>query len=275
MEPTAESSQFKFFDPEDTRYYWGPILGHSFPVETIAFHNDPFFAECRAYGRIKEAQAKGMLKRGVAVRCEGFLLPRDEDKKFLERKGVDFEEQDVAESGDDDSCGGGVDDQKEKEQKDFVDRPQKLRKRRGSRPVRAIVKELASTESGVKARSLRRILRDIRLLSRPKIYNRDVCKDNFRNKKLVDFGSSWTEPHCILEADEDEAAETRVEDLVMFDEMVAIEALKTDVRATSNWLYCNKLRPGSPRPAAGVCKAQHKAVGLRVFQFVHGLLSLE
>ncbi|PHH91535.1 hypothetical protein CDD83_81 [Cordyceps sp. RAO-2017] len=251
IEPTAESSQFKFFDPEDTRYYWGPILGHSFPLETITFHNDPFFAECRAYGRIKEAQAKGMLKREVAVRCEGFLLLQDEDRKILEGKGVDFEGQDVAESGDCDSGGGDVDDQKQEEQKDFVGRPQKPGKRQGRQPVRAIVKELASPESGVEAWSLRRILRDIRLLNQLKIYNRDIRKDNFRDEKLVDFGSSWTEPHCILEADKDEAAETTVEDLVKFDEMVDMEALKSDVRAMSNWGYCSKLRPRKPKASSG------------------------
>ncbi|PHH92216.1 hypothetical protein CDD83_8416 [Cordyceps sp. RAO-2017] len=220
-------------------------------METIAFHNDPFFAECRAYGRIKEAQAKRMLKREVAVRCEGFLLLQDEDRKILEGKGVDFEEQDVAEGGDCNSGGGGIDDQKEKEQKDFVDRPQKPGKRQGRQPVRAIVKELASTESGVEAPSLRRILRNISKLNRLDIYNQNIRKDNFRNEKLVDFGSSWTEPHCILEADKDEAAETRVQDLVMFDEMVAMESLKTHVRATPNWLYCNKLRSRKFKASSG------------------------
>ncbi|PHH84126.1 hypothetical protein CDD83_2438 [Cordyceps sp. RAO-2017] len=139
-------------------------------------------------------------------------------------------------------------------------------------PVRAIVKELASTESGVEAPSLRRILRDISKLNRLDIYNRNIRKDNFRNEKLVEFGSSWTEPHCMLEADKDEAAETRVQDLVMFDEMVAMESLKTHVRATPNWLYCNKLRSRSSRPAAGVYKARYEGAALKDFQFVYRLL---
>jgi hypothetical protein len=39
----------------------------------LAFHTDPYFCECRAYGRIKEAQASEKRARKVAARCFGFL----------------------------------------------------------------------------------------------------------------------------------------------------------------------------------------------------------
>ncbi|PHH91465.1 hypothetical protein CDD83_366 [Cordyceps sp. RAO-2017] len=210
-------------------------MGHSFPAETVALHTDPFYAECRAYGRIQEAQERGLLKRQIAIRCEGFLLLSDEDRNKLQDRGVDFEEG----VGDGD---GDIDGENGEDSKEMM-RQLKAAKNKNRRPVRAMVKELACGESGVDAKSAGRILRDIRQLNRLKIYNRDIRKDNFRGGKLVDFGSSWTEPHCFLEADEDEAAETKAEDLVMFDEMVAMEALRTDVRALPNWQYCSKLRP--------------------------------
>ena len=86
----------------------------------------------------------------------------------------------------------------------------------------------------------------IRWLKKLKMYNRDIRAGNFRNGQLVDFGSALTEPHCILSAldkkVEEEARDVRLEDLVMFDDMVAEEGIKTEVRAMPNLHYCQKLR---------------------------------
>jgi hypothetical protein len=80
------------------------------------------------------------------------------------------------------------------------------------------------------------------------IYNRDIRRENFREGKLVDFGSAWTEPHCFMHsADTKEPGETRLMDLVMFDEMVDLEGIKTKIKAMQNWGYCKKLRSHSKK----------------------------
>lgn len=110
--------------------------------------------------------------------------------------------------------------------------------------IRAIVKDLASKDSGVNEKNLTRILRDIKRLNGFRIYNRDVRKDNFRDGRLVDFGSAWTEPHCFMtnSADQQEVLDTRWGDLVMFDDMVEMEGIKTTLRAMPSWKYLRKLR---------------------------------
>lgn len=183
----------------------------------MAFHTDPFYAECRAYGRIKEAQSKGTLKQTIVTPCHGFLIVKDQDKQLLEERGIDLgaEYEFLQRTGEDGH-------------------------------VRAIVKDLAPPKSGVDASSLPKILRDIRWLQKLKIYNRDIRAENFRSDKLVDFGSALTEPHCILSAfdrtNKEEARDTRLEDLVMFDDMVKEEGIETEVRAMPNLDYCQKLR---------------------------------
>lgn len=216
---------FKFFNPEDTRFFWGPLFEDSFSSQTVAFHTDPFFAECRAYGRIKEAQDKGVLKEQVAIPCLGYILLQDKHRMTLEESGIDLEED----------C---LDD-------DVQQTPEAIDQ---ARPVRAIVKELASQDSGVNSSTVRRILKDIKTLNKLEIFNRDIRRENFRGGKLIDFGSSWTEPHCFMgSADTDEPGETRVRDLVMFDDMIESEGLKTNVRAMPNWVYCRKLRSQSKK----------------------------
>ncbi|KAH8761543.1 hypothetical protein F5883DRAFT_562153 [Diaporthe sp. PMI_573] len=42
---------FKFFHPHSTMYYWRVYLGSSTPLKKMIYYTDPFFAECRAYGR--------------------------------------------------------------------------------------------------------------------------------------------------------------------------------------------------------------------------------
>ena len=145
---------------------------------------------------------------------------KDRDKQLLKERGIDLEDDDV--------------------DNEFLQRTG------GNGLVRATVKDLAPRDNGVNARSARKILRDIRWLKKLKIYNRDIRVENFKNGQLVDFGSAVTEPHCILSAldkiFEEEAEDTRLEDLVMFEDMIAEEGLETEVRAMPNLCYCRKLR---------------------------------
>lgn len=104
--------------------------------------------------------------------------------------------------------------------------------------MRAIVKDLALPDLGVNASSLLGILRDIRWLKKLYINNRDIRVKNFMNSQLMDFGSAMTELHCILNAfdknNKKEAIDARLEDLIMFDDMVTEEGIKTEIRAMPN-----------------------------------------
>ncbi|KAG8160868.1 hypothetical protein KVR01_009132 [Diaporthe batatas] len=210
---------FKFFHPHSTMYYWGVYLGTPIPLKKVIYYTDPFFAECRAYGRIEEASEKLGRKDQLAVKCHGYIYLGDEDKKKLQEKGLDL--------------GMNVLDEKLRQALE------------GGGRVRAIVKDLAPSRTSVNSRNVRAALETVRKLNELQIYNRDIRAENFVGGKLVDFGSSWTEPHIILDALEpDEAEDSRLEDLVMFDDMIEEEGIKTrpQVQALRNVEYRKKLR---------------------------------
>jgi hypothetical protein len=200
-------------------YYWGIYLGASARLKKVIYYTDPFFAECRAYGRIQEASEKLGIKDQLAVKCHGYIYLGDGDKKKLEEMGLDL-------------------------RTDVLD--EKLRRAlEGGGRVRAIVKDLALSQASVNSSNVRAALQRVRKLNELQIYNRDVRAENFVGGKLVDFGSSWTEPHIILDALEpDEAEDSRLEDIVMFDDMIEEEEIKTRprVRALANVEYRKKLR---------------------------------
>ncbi|KAF7555028.1 hypothetical protein G7Z17_g2465 [Cylindrodendrum hubeiense] len=208
---------FKFYNPLSSKYFWGPLLGEDTALETAAYYTDPFFAECRAYGRIKEATKKRSLKAQIAIPCHGFIFLKENDERTLSKLGIDF----------------GI----ARIDSDFQQNTE------GGWRVRAIVKDLAPQDTGVDKKSVGKILRGIRALNKHKIYNMDIHLDNFRNGQLVDFGSSWTEPHLLLDAQHDHAARnSKLSDLEKFDEMIEDEEIQTDVRARPNPKYCRKLR---------------------------------
>jgi hypothetical protein len=62
------------------------------------------------------------------------------------------------------------------------------------------VKDLAPSPTSVNSRNVQAALRRVRKLNELQIYNRDIRAENFIGGKLVDFGSSWTKPHIILDA---------------------------------------------------------------------------
>ena len=196
------------------------MLDDSVPLSDVIFHTDPFYAECRAYGRINQAQRRSRGKRELAVPCHGYLFLQERDAQILREKGVDLDE-------------------------DLVD--DKLLQANGEDGrVRAIVKDFIPGDAGVNAGRLREILRDIRALNKLGIYVGDVRTDNFRAGKLVDLGMSSTEPHCIMKSlGKVGLRDLKLEDLVMFDYMVAEEGLSTTVRAMPNMEYCSKLRSWS------------------------------
>ncbi|KAH7132791.1 kinetochore Sim4 complex subunit FTA2-domain-containing protein [Dactylonectria macrodidyma] len=190
---------FKFHDPMSNDHFWEPLLGKGTPLETVSYYTDPFYAECRAYGRIHEAVKRGLLT-DVAIPCHGFVFLREQDEEILRDRNIDLEL-------------GNVD-------------PQYQRSTVGGCRARAIVKDLASADTGVDGKSLQRALLGIIALNRQRIYNMDIRLDNYRDGQIVDFGSSWTEPHILLDALHSEAAyDSRLADRTMFDEMVEDEEI--------------------------------------------------
>lgn len=182
----------------------------------IIGHLDPFYAECRAYGRIAETNKK----RPVAVPCYGFLAIPAGQEDFLS---ATF---DVADW-----------DRPEKEYShSAVDR----------QSFRAIVKELVRDPTSFKKSIVRGMLADLRSLRNMTIFVRDVRADNYCGGKLVDFSVSWTVPHLML-ADglrsrkliEDDITE----ELFAFDKMIEIADIVTPFRATRNKAYASHLRP--------------------------------
>ncbi|RFU28936.1 hypothetical protein B7463_g7382, partial [Scytalidium lignicola] len=189
---------FKFYNPMSSEYFWGPLLGEDTPLDEAAYYTDPFYAECRAYGRINEAIKRKELRPDIVIPCHGFLFLQKRDEKILNERNVNFELD-----------------------KAYLEYQ---RKSPGGCRARAIVKDLASSETGVNEKSLRKILRDITMLNRQQIYNMDIRLDNYRDGQIVDFGSSWTEPHSLLNAlDDREAYDSKLADRVMFDQMVRDE----------------------------------------------------
>ncbi|CAG9955947.1 unnamed protein product [Clonostachys rosea f. rosea IK726] len=190
---------FKFYDPMESEYFWEPLIG-DVSLHTAAYYTDPFYNECRAYGRIREAIRKRPKISDAATHCHGFLFLGDRDQRHLEEK----------------KCDLGL---------ERVDLAYQRQTAGGVRP-RAIVKSLASSDHGVAEPNLRKILDRIHTLNRERIYNLDVRLENIKDGRLVDFGSSWTEPHILLnKQDAGTAYSYRTTDRVMFDEMLVEETI--------------------------------------------------
>lgn len=163
--------EFKFYDPRTQSGYWEPLLGEDAPLVEVGLFSDPFYNECRAYGKMQDTVMASQRSSRIAVPCHGYMLLRQKDVGILRRRGVN------------------LDITNRKYQEQTTERCQ----------VRAIVKDLASSQSGVTKSTMPRIIRGVSYLNGRGIYNTDIRTDNFRDGRLVDFGSSWTEPHLFLD----------------------------------------------------------------------------
>ncbi|RYP52149.1 hypothetical protein DL769_010720 [Monosporascus sp. CRB-8-3] len=200
--------QFKFSHPADSKNFWGAYLGDDCPLDEALYYTDPFYAECRAYGRIQNARVKGQIgkREKIAVGCHGYLLLKEKDKRRLEKMGLDL-------------CSDVIDDD--------------LRQALGQDVrIRAIVKDLEVDRRGLNSKNIHETFRRVTRLNYLKIYNNDIRAENFMNCRLVDFGRAWTEPHAILKAMDEVGARTRRrKDRVNFDEMIEDEGIKTTLKA--------------------------------------------
>ncbi|KAF2971391.1 hypothetical protein GQX73_g2188 [Xylaria multiplex] len=200
---------FKFSHPRLNRFYRDLCLRHPLPLKEGIWYTDPFYAECRAYGRIQEGFESRLVTDQTAVKCYGYLLLNTNDSRWLKKEGIHLEQQ-------------------------LLDR--ELREALGGDTrVRAIVKQFEKSPRKVDAGNIRRAWRSVYLLNKSlKLYNMDIKADNFIGHKLVDFGTSWTVPHKLLdhleEVAENMAKAFRSKDTVNFEEMIQDEVIQTRLK---------------------------------------------
>ncbi|OJD29354.1 uncharacterized protein BKCO1_8300033 [Diplodia corticola] len=164
---------FKFFDMEAARSEFFSVDNEDIGDKEFEEHIDPFYAECRAYGAIQEKIYHGHPppdeKDWVAAPCYGYLHISAADEAVIRGK-FNIEDWNRPEGGD------------------------------HAKPIRALVKEFIEQEDAVdtKRRSVRRMRKDLLMIRSAGVYTRDLFARNYRGGLLVDFGQSFTEPHCAL-----------------------------------------------------------------------------
>ena len=205
--------QFKFYNDEDDRAALTDEESDLIPIEITREHMDPFFSECRAYGRLNEEGLNGE----VAVRCYGFVtIPAEHEDEM--KQNFDVHEWNRPRS----------------EYKKVPHRRQ---------PLRAIVKDLVTEDVPLTKLVADKILKDLKTMHKVGVYTMDVQKRNYKNGLLLDFSVSITTPHYLFVI----KPRWRVRvykraDLVSWQRMVSEEGVKTQVRAVRNSQYCRKLR---------------------------------
>lgn len=178
------------------------------------------------------------VKTHTAVKCHGYLFLRKDDKRWI--KDLDLEYR-------------VVDD--------------KLRRAMGGDTrVRAIVKTLDKNPRKVDAQNVEKAWQRVFLLNHSlKIYNMDIRADNFINYRLVDFGSSWTEPHILLKYLEDTnpkaAKAKRSKDRANFQDMIEEEDIPTKLRVIPTSRHQLRSRGEPPWANRDLPKQQRKSRG--------------
>src|SRR2546423_7899677 len=153
--------KFKFLDP---RIYW-PYEGIELaPLDRkdVVHHKDPFYSECRAFGRLTEVG-----REDLAVRCYGYIMV---DSKH---------EEDVLRQFRIASWDRGESDK--------------------GKPVRAIVKELIQSNQSFVPKMIPRMMRGLRTMNNLGIQVWDVKDDMYLGGSLIDLSQARTVPHIQLD----------------------------------------------------------------------------
>ena len=202
--------QFRYYQLEEDEL---GLSDSEFENPDLPLQVDPFFAECRAFGRIIEHGENGLL----AVECFGHLyVPAEREKELLKK----FE---IIDWG----------------------RPDQEYEQQASQrqPLRAIVKKFVSGETKWNSKTSKKILSNLKALNAIGIYVFDVRAHNMICGHFVDFSASMVEPHILFETrDREEVASRRKRDLNMFDVMMEEQQVKNAPRALPNARYVKKLR---------------------------------
>ena len=204
--------EFKFYDDgEDV----AALLNYQkeyLSLDTLHAHSDPFYNECRAYGRLKEKGLDGE----VSIRCHGYTTVPATMEPILEDR---FNVSDW--------------------DRDDYDKPIKERA-----AFRAIVKDLVREDPPLNHRLLKKMLKDLAKIREQGVYPLDIMRRNYKGGLLVDFSNAMTEPHYLFDIQPEwQMKSYKNQDLFQFDSMVEDERVKTSLRALPKLETLMKLRP--------------------------------
>ncbi|KAL9602847.1 MAG: hypothetical protein Q9219_001542 [cf. Caloplaca sp. 3 TL-2023] len=209
---------FKFYDDESDVDAISASDLDRLGLDTFHAQLDPFYNECRAYGKLIESNRNGLL----AVRCHGYTTIHN---KEVYRLGEKFHIRDIEQDAESFGWYG-------------VPPERQL--------YRAIVKDLIREDRPLTHKRIKKMLRDLLAMRKLGIYAMDLKSSNYRDAVLVDFSAAVTEPHHTFEISAEwQNKLTRDTDLIEFDEMVEKAKVKTWVKAWTN-AYKEKLRPRDP-----------------------------
>ena len=181
--------------------------------ELLQAYMDPFYNECRAYGRLEEANLNGK----VAVRCHGYMTFPAEYEEELERR---LDVSDWGRPGDE-------------YDKDVSER----------QPLRAIVKDLVRKDVPLTGRVADKILRDMKKMRKCGIYVGEVEPRNYMAGLLVDLSVAKTEPNYLFDLRPGFQTElVKMSDLYAWEDMRTENGLNTRLRAVRDDEYCTRLR---------------------------------
>ena len=165
----AHSAQFNFFSLGRIAPFY-PGREHLLDKNHVRHHYDPFFAECRAFGKLIEEGKDDLL----AVRCHGYVyLSESLEKRIEEKFGIWNWNRQVGFEG----C-----------------------------PLRGILKDVIRLKSlfgQVRSPSSRKkkiadMERRLKQLNELRIFNKDIRECNYRDGRLFDFSLAITAPHIAL-----------------------------------------------------------------------------
>ena len=105
------------------------------------------------------------------------------------------------------------------------------------------MKDLISEDAPFTTLSVRKMLRDLKLVRKVGVYPMDVRARNYKGGLLVDFSVAITEPHYLFVIKPRWRIEGyKLRDLHDFDGVVREEGIVMWERAVPNLEYCEKLR---------------------------------
>ncbi|ERS95631.1 hypothetical protein HMPREF1624_08147 [Sporothrix schenckii ATCC 58251] len=149
-------------------------------LTVLAQYSDPFYSECRAFGRLHETG-----HTELAIPCYGYvLLDEAHERKLTEQFKLEYN--------------GSIDFPGDEDMRGLY-----LGERSGKPPpLRGIIKKLGSTidpwsPANVRVRTMRRILRDTIRLHQLGIFYLDLRPEQLVDNMMCDFSTAFTVPHFM------------------------------------------------------------------------------
>lgn len=220
----SDIHQFQFYDEQQGRFRFFPSDNELISDELLVGNLDPFYAECRAYGKLQEIyniqSTRRSKTRTLAIPCYGYVFISKAEAEIIASQ---FETFNIPQ--------------------DELD---------AEPDIRALVKQYIPVPGiNTKIRSVRQMIQDIRVMNENGLYPLDIQAGNYRGGLLVDFGQALTEPSCVFDVVEKDIADgERVGGLLEFDEMIKKAGIRTRLRAYNEHVWAGRTRAG--RKGTGV-----------------------